>query len=126
MHDLIYINFNNFLAYFYRASSSRMFVQSVFTLLISLFLVAHTFRVVDPISNLVVNSKLKHTEPLKINRHFLKGPEETIFKLCASFVLLPVNQVLAKSGELGFLEGKTVALIHPIIMIGLFGMTLYK
>ena len=99
-----------------------MLLQSVITLLISLLLV-DAFRVVDPIHSRkshtlsgVLNSKSTHTKPV----------DDVLLKLCVSFALLPVNQVLAKDGELGFLEGKTVALIHPVIMIGLFGVTLYK
>jgi hypothetical protein len=36
-----------------------------------------------------------------------------------------IEAALAKDGEYGILEGKSVALLHPIIMLGLFGASVY-
>ena len=44
--------------------------------------------------------------------------------VCSS--IFPIHMALAKDGQYGILEGKSVALIHPIIMFGLFAYTLYK
>eukprot|EP00210_Caulerpa_lentillifera_P000825 g798.t1 len=38
---------------------------------------------------------------------------------------LLVDKAVAKEGEYGILEGTTIALLHPLVMIGLFGSTLY-
>ncbi|GLC37746.1 hypothetical protein PLESTB_001472600 [Pleodorina starrii] len=40
-------------------------------------------------------------------------------------LLLQAGTALAKDGEYGLLEGRTVALIHPAVMLFLFGGTLY-
>ncbi|KXZ52878.1 hypothetical protein GPECTOR_8g259 [Gonium pectorale] len=40
-------------------------------------------------------------------------------------LLLQANMAIAKDGEYGLLEGRTVALIHPAVMFILFGGTLY-
>ncbi|GMH34010.1 hypothetical protein BSKO_01844 [Bryopsis sp. KO-2023] len=39
--------------------------------------------------------------------------------------LLSVGDAMAKGGEYGLLEGRTLALIHPAVMITLFGTTCY-
>lgn len=39
--------------------------------------------------------------------------------------LLTASPALAKGGELGILEGRSAALLHPIVMISLFASTLY-
>ena len=39
--------------------------------------------------------------------------------------LLNADAAFAKDGELGILEGRTAALVHPAIMISLFGASLY-
>lgn len=44
--------------------------------------------------------------------------------LTAPFVLL-VGEAAAKGGEFGLLEGRTFALVHPVIMAVLFGSTCY-
>jgi hypothetical protein len=51
---------------------------------------------------------------------------DVILKLVTISAMNPVSEVLAKDGQFGILEGKTVALIHPTIMLGLFFYTLYK
>ena len=40
--------------------------------------------------------------------------------MLTSAVFTPVSDALAKDGEYGFLEGRSVALIHPIAMGALF------
>lgn len=35
------------------------------------------------------------------------------------------GEALAKEGEYGLLEGRTLALIHPAVMISLFGLSCY-
>ena len=40
--------------------------------------------------------------------------------------LFPINGAFAKDGEFGALESTAAALLHPTIMIGLFGVTLYR
>jgi hypothetical protein len=44
--------------------------------------------------------------------------------LAAPFIA-DIEAALAKDGEYGILEGKSVALLHPIIMLGLFGASVY-
>lgn len=39
--------------------------------------------------------------------------------------LLQANAALAKDGEYGLLEGRTIALLHPAVMLFLFGSSLY-
>lgn len=39
--------------------------------------------------------------------------------------MLNVDAAFAKDGELGILEGRTAALVHPAVMISLFGASLY-
>lgn len=43
-----------------------------------------------------------------------------------SAAMVPIQAAFAKDGEFGILEGKTNALIHPIVMISLFVTTLYR
>jgi len=39
--------------------------------------------------------------------------------------LTSASQASAVNRELGILEGTSLALVHPVVMIGLFGLTLY-
>ncbi|KAM7274637.1 hypothetical protein ACFE04_016503 [Oxalis oulophora] len=41
------------------------------------------------------------------------------------FLLLDAKDALAANGELGILEGRTLALVHPLVMSGLFVFTLW-
>lgn len=43
----------------------------------------------------------------------------------AALLLLPADAALAVGGELGILEGRSFALLHPLIMGGLFAYTLW-
>lgn len=43
----------------------------------------------------------------------------------AALLLLPADPALAVGGELGILEGRSFALLHPLIMGGLFAYTLW-
>lgn len=46
--------------------------------------------------------------------------------LTALFVWLgPSNEAFAKDGAYGILEGRTVAMVHPISMLALFGVSVY-
>ncbi|KAG9452609.1 hypothetical protein H6P81_005513 [Aristolochia fimbriata] len=69
--------------------------------------------------------------PEKVLRHFSRAvsnlsisPLPTAAALSFPFLLFP-QDVLAAEGEFGLLEGRTFALIHPIIMSGLFVYTLW-
>ena len=41
-------------------------------------------------------------------------------------LLVPTQEVWAKGGEYGLLEGRTASLMHPITMFALFGTSVYS
>jgi len=47
------------------------------------------------------------------------------FAALLSQAMLPVQEAAAAGGKLGLLEGKAVAMIHPLTMLGLFVVTLF-
>jgi hypothetical protein len=47
------------------------------------------------------------------------------FAALLSQAMLPVQEAAAAGGKLGLLEGKAVAMIHPLMMLGLFVVTLF-
>ncbi|PNH06608.1 hypothetical protein TSOC_006992 [Tetrabaena socialis] len=55
------------------------------------------------------------------------GPSSAWITAAAAMapLLLHANAAIAKDGEYGLLEGRTVALIHPAVMLFLFGGSLY-
>ncbi|XP_024996508.1 uncharacterized protein LOC112529451 [Cynara cardunculus var. scolymus] len=65
---------------------------------------------------------------IKINHpitlHHLKSASLPLSALTLSFLLNP-QDAYAAAGEFGILEGRSLALIHPIVMGGLFAYTLY-
>ena len=55
--------------------------------------------------------------------------EFTKFELAAASIagslLIPAGDAMAKGGEFGIIEGRSVALLHPLGMALLFGTTVY-
>ncbi|KAJ1474365.1 hypothetical protein T484DRAFT_1635667 [Baffinella frigidus] len=45
--------------------------------------------------------------------------------LALSQFVLPVQEAVAKGGEYGLVEGKAVALVHPLMMVSLYMFTLF-
>ncbi|KAL3613505.1 hypothetical protein CASFOL_042650 [Castilleja foliolosa] len=62
--------------------------------------------------------------PLDLTIHHLKSASLPLTALTLPFFLDPEDAV-AVGGQLGILEGRSFALIHPIVMSGLFSYTLY-
>lgn len=48
-----------------------------------------------------------------------------IYGAAAAFTLLCADPAFAVGGQYGILEGRSFALLHPIVMAALFGSTLY-
>lgn len=72
-----------------------------------------------------VSTRCMQTEEVKESQ---KGAAEEVdnwWLMGAAFTtfMLPAQEAMAAKGELGILEGKSVALIHPAIMFFLFGAT---
>ncbi|XP_010267460.1 PREDICTED: uncharacterized protein LOC104604693 [Nelumbo nucifera] len=63
-------------------------------------------------------------KPLQHTIHQLKSSSLSLTALALPFFLHP-EDALAAGGEFGLLEGRTFALIHPIVMGGLFFYTLW-
>lgn len=67
-----------------------------------------------------------HPQPLKQTEASIlsKASPATITALAFPFLINPQN-ALAAGGEFGILEGRTLALVHPVVMAGLFAYTLW-
>ena len=48
-----------------------------------------------------------------------------LYSATAVLSLICAAPAVAVGGEFGLLEGRSIALIHPLVMAGLFGTTLY-
>ena len=91
-------------------------------------------------STIVIGSIATTTRVLEVSLIFPRVPvlrqaptsaslEFTKFELAAASLsaslLLPVGDAFAKGGEFGVIEGRSVALLHPLGMAILFGTTVY-
>ncbi|KAG6401472.1 hypothetical protein SASPL_138329 [Salvia splendens] len=76
----------------------------------------------------LIQSKLSQTSSPKQHTpqllHHLKSVSLPLTAITLPF-FLPPQDAFAVGGELGILEGRSFALIHPIVMSGLFVYTLY-
>ena len=59
------------------------------------------------------------------HRDLVKAPQLLGAAGLLTPLLLDVQSALAQKGELGIIEGRTASLIHPAIMLFLFGSTFY-
>ncbi|KAI9085105.1 hypothetical protein K1719_032921 [Acacia pycnantha] len=67
--------------------------------------------------------------PIPIHRlHLLRSlalPQDSSMAATLSLLILPIDGAIAVGGEFGILEGRTFALIHPIVMGAFFFYTLW-
>lgn len=106
------------------------YIQSMATTLTTLRMIKHPKNLTiipKQAPHVQTHSKDSSFDPQKlINDAFLSLKSASIPLTALTFPLfLDPQDALAVDGEFGILEGRSLALIHPIVMSGLFAFTLY-